>query len=143
MHAMRQTRPDAVLLDWMMPGQDGIAVLGALRSDPATRPVPILMMTARTDEVDRVDVYKRQGMVFQKPNPFPMSVYDNIAYGPRVHGIKAKKKLDELVERSLRAVSYTHLDVYKRQAQSTHCHNFSSLSPIWRLLPLPKHLHKV
>ena len=54
LHAMRQTRPDAVLLDWMMPGQDGIAVLGALRSDPATRPVPILMMTARTDEVDRV-----------------------------------------------------------------------------------------
>ncbi len=54
LHAMRQTLPDAVLLDWMMPGQDGIAVLGALRSDPATRPVPILMMTARTDEVDRV-----------------------------------------------------------------------------------------
>lgn len=54
LHAMRQTLPDAVLLDWMMPGQDGIAVLKALRSDPATRPVPILMMTARTDEVDRV-----------------------------------------------------------------------------------------
>lgn len=45
---------------------------------------------------------KRVGMVFQKPNPFPMSIYDNIAYGPRTHGIKNKKKLDELVERSLK-----------------------------------------
>ena len=42
------------------------------------------------------------GMVFQKPNPFPMSIYDNIAYGPRTHGIKAKSKLDEIVERSLK-----------------------------------------
>ena len=54
LHAVRQKLPDAVLLDWMMPGQDGIAVLKSLRGDPATRPVPILMMTARTDEVDRV-----------------------------------------------------------------------------------------
>ncbi len=45
---------------------------------------------------------KRVGMVFQKPNPFPMSIYDNIAYGPRTHGIKSKAKLDEIVERSLR-----------------------------------------
>ena len=45
---------------------------------------------------------KRVGMVFQKPNPFPMSVYDNIAYGPRTHGIKSKAKLDDIVERSLR-----------------------------------------
>ena len=45
---------------------------------------------------------KRVGMVFQKPNPFPMSIYDNIAYGPRVHGIKSRLKLDEIVERSLR-----------------------------------------
>lgn len=45
---------------------------------------------------------KRVGMVFQKPNPFPMSVYDNIAYGPRTHGIKNKTELDEIVERSLR-----------------------------------------
>lgn len=44
---------------------------------------------------------KRVGMVFQKANPFPMSIYDNIAYGPRVHGIKDKKTLDEIVERSL------------------------------------------
>jgi len=44
---------------------------------------------------------KRVGMVFQKPNPFPMSVYDNIAYGPRTHGIKQKAKLDEIVEKSL------------------------------------------
>ena len=45
---------------------------------------------------------KRVGMVFQKPNPFPMSVYDNIAYGPRTHGIRSKVKLDEIVEKSLR-----------------------------------------
>ena len=44
---------------------------------------------------------RRVGMVFQKPNPFPMSVYDNIAYGPRTHGVKSKAKLDEIVERSL------------------------------------------
>ena len=45
---------------------------------------------------------KRVGMVFQKPNPFPMSIYDNIAYGPRTHGIKKKSELDEIVEKSLR-----------------------------------------
>jgi len=44
---------------------------------------------------------KRVGMVFQKPNPFPMSIYDNIAFGPRTHGIKAKRQLDEIVEKSL------------------------------------------
>ena len=45
---------------------------------------------------------KEVGMVFQKPNPFPMSIYDNIAYGPRTHGIRGRKELDEIVERSLR-----------------------------------------
>lgn len=45
---------------------------------------------------------KRVGMVFQRPNPFPMSIYDNIAYGPRTHGIRSKEKLDEIVEKSLR-----------------------------------------
>lgn len=45
---------------------------------------------------------KRVGMVFQKPNPFPMSIYDNIAYGPRTHGIQSKSKLDDIVEKSLR-----------------------------------------
>ena len=48
---------------------------------------------------------KRGGMVFQKPNPFPMSIYDNIAYGPRTHGIRSKVKLDELVENSLRGAA--------------------------------------
>ena len=65
--------------------------------------------------IDTEDIYdprtdvtllrKRAGMVFQKPNPFPMSVYDNIAYGPRVHGIKSKKELDEIVEKSLRGAA--------------------------------------
>lgn len=62
--------------------------------------------------LDKEDIYannfdvnllrKRVGMVFQKPNPFPMSIYDNIAYGPRTHGIKSKSKLDDIVEKSLR-----------------------------------------
>lgn len=61
--------------------------------------------------LDNEDIYgimdvnllrKRVGMVFQKPNPFPMSVYDNVAFGPRTHGIRSKAKLDEIVEKSLR-----------------------------------------
>ncbi len=48
---------------------------------------------------------KRVGMVFQKPNPFPMSIYDNIAYGPRIHGMKSRRQLDEIVERSLRGAA--------------------------------------
>ncbi|MGO4495836.1 phosphate ABC transporter ATP-binding protein PstB [Paenibacillus sp. 2RAB27] len=51
---------------------------------------------------DVVSLRKRVGMVFQRPNPFPMSIYDNIAYGPRIHGIKKKSVLDEIVERSLK-----------------------------------------
>ena len=53
------------------------------------------------DGVDTNVLRRRIGMVFQKPNPFPMSIYDNIAYGPRVHGIKSKAKLDRIVEESL------------------------------------------
>jgi len=61
--------------------------------------------------LDGVDIYKNMdvnilrkkvGMVFQKPNPFPMSIYDNVAYGPRIHGVKSKVQLDEIVEYSLR-----------------------------------------
>ena len=64
--------------------------------------------------LDGVDIYKnidvnllrkRVGMVFQKPNPFPMSIYDNIAYGPRTHGIHNKSQLDDIVEKSLRGAS--------------------------------------
>jgi phosphate transport system ATP-binding protein len=53
------------------------------------------------DRVDTTFLRKKVGMVFQQPNPFPMSIYDNIAYGPRIHGIKGKAELDEIVERSL------------------------------------------
>lgn len=53
-------------------------------------------------DIDVNDLRKRVGMVFQKPNPFPMSVYDNIAFGPRTHGIRKKILLDEIVEKSLR-----------------------------------------
>lgn len=64
-----------------------------------------------------IDIYKDMevntlrkdvGMVFQKPNPFPMSIYDNVAYGPRTHGIKNKKKLDEIVEKSLTDAAIWH-----------------------------------
>ncbi len=54
------------------------------------------------DNFDVTLLRKRVGMVFQKPNPFPMSIYDNISYGPRLHGVKSKVKLDEIVEQSLR-----------------------------------------
>ena len=55
--------------------------------------------------VDVNDLRREVGMVFQKPNPFPMSLYDNIAYGPRTHGVKNKAKLDDIVERSLRGAA--------------------------------------
>lgn len=65
-------------------------------------------------KLDGVDIYKNDdvielrtkvGMVFQKPNPFPMSIYDNVAYGPRVHGVKDKKQLDKIVEESLKGAA--------------------------------------
>ena len=68
------------------------------------------MITGKV-QLDGEDIYgdmdvnllrKRVGMVFQKPNPFPMSIYDNIAYGPRTHGIRSKARLDDIVEKSLR-----------------------------------------
>lgn len=55
--------------------------------------------------VDTTLLRKKVGMVFQQPNPFPMSIYDNVAYGPRVHGIKNKAKLDEIVEKSLQGAA--------------------------------------
>jgi len=54
-------------------------------------------------QTDINELRRSVGMVFQKPNPFPMSIYDNIAYGPRTHGVKAKARLDEIVEESLKA----------------------------------------
>ena len=56
-------------------------------------------------KVDTTLLRKKIGMVFQQPNPFPMSIYDNIAYGPRIHGIRSKPQLDEIVERSLRGAA--------------------------------------
>ena len=55
------------------------------------------------NDMDPVELRKRVGMVFQRPNPFPMSIYDNVAYGPRVHGTKDRKVLDQIVEESLQA----------------------------------------
>lgn len=56
-------------------------------------------------QVDTTLLRKKVGMVFQQPNPFPMSIYDNVAYGPRIHGLKNKAKLDEIVEQSLRGAA--------------------------------------
>lgn len=56
-------------------------------------------------DIEITELRRRVGMVFQKPNPFPMSIYDNIAYGPRTHGIRRKSELDDIVEGSLRAAS--------------------------------------
>lgn len=73
--------------------------------------IPIVRITGTVEyagqnifdpSVDVNDLRREIGMVFQKPNPFPMSIYDNIAYGPRTHGIKNKAKLDDIVERSLK-----------------------------------------
>lgn len=58
-----------------------------------------------SEKIDTMELRKSVGMVFQQPNPFPMSIYDNIAYGPRTHGIKDKKKLDQIVEESLRGAA--------------------------------------
>src|SRR5674536_117485 len=74
-------------------------------------------------DTDVVELRKQIGMVFQKPNPFPKSIFDNVAYGPRVHGVRKKQNLNEVVERSLKAavlweevkdaVSYTHLRAHE------------------------------
>ncbi len=71
---------------------DGVRIEGCIELDSADIYDP---------KTDVVGLRKRVGMVFQKPNPFPMSIYDNIAYGPRIHGIKDKLSLNEIVERSL------------------------------------------
>ncbi len=79
--------------------------------------VPGVKITGRA-ALDGVDIYgnidvndlrRRVGMVFQKPNPFPMSVYDNVAYGPRTHGIRARGELDAIVEKSLRQAAIEDL----------------------------------
>ncbi len=75
---------------------EGCRITGSLRLDG---------MDIYSGSTDVNALRKRVGMVFQKPNPFPMSVYDNIAYGPRTHGIRARHELDELVERSLRGAA--------------------------------------
>ena len=75
---------------------EGCRITGSLRLDG---------MDIYSSSTDVNSLRKRVGMVFQKPNPFPMSVYDNIAYGPRTHGIKARHKLDELVESSLKGAA--------------------------------------
>ncbi len=54
---------------------------------------------------DVIELRKRVGMVFQKPNPFPMTIYDNVVYGPKIHGLRDRKKLDELVEKSLKGAA--------------------------------------
>ena len=75
---------------------DGVSITGEVR---------IGGQNIYDPKVDVTLLRKAVGMVFQKPNPFPMSIYDNIAYGPRCHGIKNKRQLDEIVEESLRGAA--------------------------------------
>ena len=75
---------------------DGVRITGEVKLDDED---------IYAEGVDTTVLRKRIGMVFQQPNPFPMSIYDNIAYGPRVHGIKDKSKLDAIVEESLRGAA--------------------------------------
>ncbi|MBT9131908.1 MAG: Phosphate import ATP-binding protein PstB 3 [Firmicutes bacterium] len=72
---------------------DGVRITGGVLLDD---------VNIYSDHIDVVQLRKRVGMVFQQPNPFPMSIYDNAAYGPRIHGIKDREKLDEIVERSIK-----------------------------------------
>jgi len=65
----------------------------------------ILLDGQEIHSLDEAMLRKRVGMVFQKPNPFPMTVYDNVAYGPRTHGMRGKARLDEVVEKSLRSAA--------------------------------------
>lgn len=71
---------------------------------PETRVVGKLLMDGKDvyKDMDALELRKRVGMVFQQPNPFPKSVYENVAYGPRINGIRDRKQLDEIVERSLK-----------------------------------------
>lgn len=71
---------------------EGVKITGELKIDDKSL----------YNDIDVIRLRKRVGMVFQQPNPFPMSIYDNVAYGPRAHGIKKKSKLDEIVEKSLK-----------------------------------------
>ena len=75
---------------------DGVRITGEVKLDDED---------IYAEGVDTTVLRKRIGMVFQQPNPFPMSIYDNIAYGPRVHGMKDKSKLDAIVEESLRGAA--------------------------------------
>ncbi|HQE66956.1 MAG TPA: phosphate ABC transporter ATP-binding protein PstB [Bacillota bacterium] len=73
---------------------DGVRISGKISLDGAD-----------IQKYDVIELRKRVGMVFQKPNPFPMSVYDNVAYGPRVHGLRDRRKLDNIVEKSLKSAA--------------------------------------
>ena len=70
--------------------------------------------------IDAVELRRKVGMVFQKPNPFPMSIYDNVAYGPKIHGIKKKTVLEKIVEESLRKAALWNevKDRLKKSAES-------------------------
>ena len=85
-------------------------------------------------DVDTNDLRKKVGMVFQKPNPFPMSIYDNVAFGPRTHGVHRKKELDEIVEKSLKQAALwdevsdklkkSALALYSYSLNAAGCKNF-------------------
>ena len=83
-------------LDRMNDLVPGVRIEGTVRYDGKNIFAP---------DVDVNELRRQVGMVFQKPNPFPMSIYDNVAYGPRTHGVRSRAKLDEIVEQSLRSAA--------------------------------------
>ena len=83
-------------LDRMNDLVPGVRIEGTVRYDGRDNFAP---------DVDVNELRRQVGMVFQKPNPFPMSIYDNVAYGPRTHGVRNRAKLDEIVEQSLRSAA--------------------------------------
>ena len=91
-----------------------LEIFFAIKEDNALIPITSISKITGQVTLDGTDIYrdldvnllrKRVGMVFQKPNPFPMSIYDNVAYGPRTHGIRSKAKLDQIVEEALRGAA--------------------------------------
>lgn len=111
-HAIKQVTMDMAACDiTALIGPSGSGKSTVLRAIdrmneliPGTRTTGDVIFDGRNvydPEVDVVELRRRVGMVFQRPNPFPMSIYDNVAYGPRVHGTASGKELDECVERSL------------------------------------------
>ena len=102
---------------------DGVSISGTIEIDGED---------IYAKEIDTTMLRKKVGMVFQQPNPFPMSIYDNVAYGPRVHGIKDKKRLDKIVEDSLTSIGTSFQDIVADRSGFLPSSFHSSLHPLFQ-----------